>query len=214
MSDNIHLHLPTYASGPAPEAVGRAVILIHGRTQSPADMFAVAKRIDLPEAPYIAVEAAGNSWYPDKFMAPLANNQPHLDFALQRLEWLVVELEGLGVPRSRIVLVGFSQGACLACEYLYRYPQRWGGLIAFTGGLIGPEGLAWESHPKLDSTPILLTNGDNDPWVPLARTQETLATFQAMGAKAELHVYPGREHQVSDAEVDLGRALLQRIFTN
>src|SRR5690606_5709726 len=105
MNDNVHLRLPTHASGPAPEAAGMAVILIHGRTQSPADMFAIAERIDLPDVPYIAIEAAGNSWYPDKFMAPLASNQPHLDFALERLEALVVELEERGIYRERIVLL-------------------------------------------------------------------------------------------------------------
>ncbi|WP_036996905.1 alpha/beta hydrolase [Metapseudomonas resinovorans] len=210
MSENIHLHLPTHASGPAPEVVDSAVILIHGRTQSPADMFVIAGRINLPGVSYTAIEAAGKSWYPDKFMAPLENNQPFLDFALERLESQVVQLEERGIPRSRIVLLGFSQGACLACEYVYRHPQRWGGLIAFTGGLVGPEGTAWDRSRTLDGTPVHLSNGDFDPWVPLQRTKETLEVFQAMGAEAELHVYPGRDHQVNDEEVDLGRALLQR----
>lgn len=213
MNSNLHLSMPTHAAGPAPEAAGTAVILIHGRTQGPADMFAIAERLDLADLPRIAIEAADKSWYPDKFMAPLANNQPQLDHALERLETLVVELEGRGIPRSRIVLLGFSQGACLACEYLYRHPQRWGGLIAYTGGLIGPPEMAWPTSPRLAGTPVLLSNGDQDPWVPLARTEQTLEVLRAMGAETELQVYPGRDHSVCDAEIALGRALLQRFAT-
>lgn len=211
MNDNVHLRLPTHASGPTPEAVGMAVILIHGRTQGPADMFAIAERIDLADVPYIAVEAAGNSWYPDKFMAPLESNQPHLDFALERLEALVVELEGRGIPRESIVLLGFSQGACLACEYLYRHPQRWGGLIAYTGGLIGPQGMSWLTPPNLAGTPVLLGNSDIDTWVPLKRTEETAHVLTRMGAEVSLKVYPGMEHLVNDDEIALGRLILQRV---
>lgn len=210
MNDNVHLHLPTHASGPAPEAVGTAVILIHGRTQNPADMFAIAERIGLPDVPYIAVEAAGNSWYPDKFMAPLENNQPHLDFALERLDALVGELEERGVPRECIVLLGFSQGACLACEYLYRHPQRWGGLIAFTGGLIGPPETQWPIHgDELADVPVLISNGATDPWVPLSRSRETADVFRLMGARVTEHICPPREHGVIDDEIVQARALLR-----
>ncbi len=210
MNDNVHLRLPTHASGPAPEAAGMAVILIHGRTQSPADMFAIAERIDLPDVPYIAIEAAGNSWYPDKFMAPLASNQPHLDFALERLEALVVELEERGIYRERIVLLGFSQGACLACEYMYRHPQRWGGLIAFTGGLIGPPETQWTAHgDELAEVPVLISNGATDPWVPLSRSRETADVFRLMGARVTEHIYPPREHGVIDDEIAQARALLR-----
>ncbi|MGP6110843.1 alpha/beta hydrolase [Pseudomonas aeruginosa] len=210
MNDNVHLRLAIHVSGPAPEVVGMAVILIHGRTQSPADMFAIAERIDLTDVPYIAVEAAGNSWYPDKFMAPLESNQPHLDFALERLEALVVELEGRGIPRERIVLLGFSQGACLACEYLYRHPQRWGGLIAFTGGLIGPPETQWPVHDdELADVPILISNGATDPWVPLSRSRETADVFRLMGARVTEHICPPREHGVIDDEIVQARALLR-----
>ncbi|WPN49678.1 MULTISPECIES: alpha/beta hydrolase [unclassified Pseudomonas] len=210
MSANPHLQYPTLASGPAPEAQGGAAILIHGRTQSPADMLAITARINLPDIPYFAIQAAQHSWYPDKFMAPLENNQPALDFALARLEAAVVELENRGIARSRIVLIGFSQGACLACEYLYRHPHRWGGLIAFTGGLIAPPGTSWLTPDKLAGTPVFFGNSEADPWVPLARTEETAEVFRRMGAEVELQVYNGRGHEVGDEEIALGRDLLQR----
>ena len=210
MSSNPHLHYPSHVSGPAPEAVGHAAILIHGRTQNPADMFAIATRLDLPDLPLLALEAADNCWYPDKFMAPLANNQPHLDYALERLEAAVQELETRGITRSHIVLIGFSQGACLACEYLYRHPQRWGGLLAYTGGLIGPPGMSWLTPNALAGTPVFLGNSEADPWVPLARSEETATVLRRMGAEVQLQVYSGRGHEVSDEEIAVGRALLQR----
>lgn len=213
MTQNIHMSQPLHSLGPAPELQGLAAILIHGRTQSPADMFAIAARLDLPSLPYIALQAAGKSWYPDKFMAPVEANQPNLDFALARIEELVLTLERSGVPRSRIVLIGFSQGACLACEYIYRNPERWGGVVAYTGGLIGPEGMSWLTSKTLDGTPILLGNSDVDQWVPLQRTNETAEVFRSMGALVQLKIYPGMEHVVNDDEIALGRELLKQLLS-
>ncbi|SDB50796.1 phospholipase/carboxylesterase [Pseudomonas sp. NFACC23-1] len=212
MNDNVHLNMPVHASGPAPEDVGTVTLLIHGRTQGPADMFAIAERLALPGMAYQAVEAFEKSWYPDKFMAPLANNQPLLDHAVARIDRLIHDLEARGIPRERIALLGFSQGACLASEYVYRYPQRWGALIAYTGGLIGPEGTQWALNGTLADTPVLLANSDADAWVPLSRTEQTLEVFRAMGAAVQLRVYPGLAHEVNDEEIALGRALLQPLL--
>ncbi|WP_193075998.1 alpha/beta hydrolase [Pseudomonas sp. FME51] len=212
MNDNIHLQCPSHASGPVPEAAATVAILIHGRTQSPADMFAITERLSLSNVSYVALEAYGNSWYPDKFMAPVENNQPYLDHALETIAAAVASLEAKGLDRRHIVLIGFSQGACLACEYLYRNPARWGGLIAYTGGLIGPESLSWRTHCSLEGTPVLLANSDLDTWVPLERTEQTAEVFQRMGAEVQLKVYPGMEHLVNDDEIALGREILQTLI--
>ena len=212
MNDNVHLNIPVHASGPAPEDVGAVTILIHGRTQGPADMFAIAERLDLPGMSYIAVEAFEKSWYPDKFMAPLANNQPLLSHALERIDRLIQNINDRGVPPERIALLGFSQGACLASEYIYRHPQRWGALIAYTGGLIGPDETRWALNGRLADTPVLLANSDADAWVPLSRTEQTLEVFRAMGAAVHLRVYPDMAHEVNDEEIALGRALLQPLL--
>jgi predicted esterase len=121
----------------------------------------------------------------------------------------VRQLEAAGLDRAQIVLLGFSQGACLACEYVYRNPGRWGGLLALTGGLIGPEGMTWPTPARsLSGTPVLMTNGDVDPWVPLARTRVSADVFRAMGAGVAERVYPGRPHEVVEDEVVAVRALL------
>lgn len=201
MIRNAHLDQPVVSLGPAPATAGTATILIHGRTQTPEYMTALADRIRLPEMPYLAPVAAERSWYPNKFMESRESNQPWLDHALERIELLVADLYAAGVERSKINFVGFSQGACLACEYVYRHPARWGSLIAFTGGLIGPVGTMWSTSVSLKGTPVFMGNSDIDPWVPLARMRETADVYRAMGAVVAERVYPNMEHLVNDDEI-------------
>ena len=201
--------LPAVPYGAAPAAASLTVVLMHGRDHSPGDMIAVAERIALPQAAWLALEAPGGSWYPGRFMEPIEANQPHFDMALDRIDRQVRALEALGVARDRMALVGFSQGACVACEYLRRHPGRWGALIAFTGGLPGPQGRAWVDSLGLEGTPVLLSNGDHDEWVPWSRVEETAAVFQGMGADVTLRLYPGRAHLVSDDEIREARTILE-----
>ena len=187
----------------------KAVIALHGRGQPPEFMADLLARIDRPTLRFVAPRAPGDSWYPEKFMAPRESNQPQLDASLAALNAQVVQLEAEGVQREQIVLLGFSQGACLACEYIYCNPGRWGGLLALTGGLIGPDGTGWAaSADTLAGTPMLMTNGDSDPWVPLARTRTSADVFRAMGASVAERVYPSRAHEVNVDEVAAVRMFL------
>ncbi len=196
--------------GADPAGAPLAAVLIHGRGRDAAEMIGLAGRIGLPQIAWRALQGKGGSWYPGKFMDPIEANQPHLDQTLARVEAEVQALEALGVPRRRIALVGFSQGACIACEYVHRHPRRWAALIAFTGGLFGPEGAVWDAPPALGGTPVLLSNGDRDDWVPWPRVEETAAVFQRMGAEVTLKLYPGRDHLVDDGEIDEARTILRR----
>jgi predicted esterase len=199
---------PSVPFGAELDEASAAVILIHGRDRSPGEMIELAKRLDVPGLAWRAPAAAGGSWYPQRFMAPVEANQPQLDEALARIDHEVRLLRAAGFGREQIVLLGFSQGACLAAEYVYRHPARWAGLIAFTGGLIGPEGTAWDRRGRLDETPVLLTAGDPDDWVPWSRMEETAAVFRAMGGRVSLTSYPGRDHLVCDDDIAAGRELL------
>ena len=200
--------------GTDPPGAPLSAVLLHGRDRTPQEMIGVAERIGLPEVAWRALQAPGGSWYPGSFLAPLADNQPHLDQALAQVEAEVRALEANGVPRRRIVLVGFSQGACVACEYVRRHARRWGGLIAFTGGLFGPEGSVWDAPDRLADTPVLLSNSDHDEWVPWPRTEETAAVFRRMGAEVSLRLYRGRDHLVGDDEIDRARTLMRRVPAN
>jgi predicted esterase len=196
--------------GPDPGGAPLSAVLIHGRRRTAEEMIGLAGRIGLPEVAWRALRAPGGSWYPHSFLAPLAANQPQLDHALARVGQEVRALEALGVPHRRIALVGFSQGACVACEYVRRHPERWGGLYAFTGGLFGPDGSAWDAPSLLAGTPVLLSNSDIDEFVPWSRTEATAAAFRKMGAEVILKFCPGREHIVGDAEIEEAKNMMRR----
>jgi predicted esterase len=202
--------MPAIPHGADPGGAPLSAVLIHGRGRTAEEMIGLAERIGLPEIAWRALRAPGGSWYPDSFLAPLDVNLPQLDRSIARVEQEVRALEALGVPRRRIALVGFSQGACVACEYVRRHPRRWGGMVAFTGGLFGPDGSGWDAPPLLDGTPVLLSNSDQDEFVPWTRTHETAAAFRRMGADVTLELYSGRDHVVGDEEIDEARAILRR----
>ena len=204
--------LAPLTAGPDVGEAAAVALLLHGRGGSADDMLALARRLDLPGMAYLALPAPGGSWYPERFMAPLARNQPHLDQALARIESTVRALEARGLPRARIALVGFSQGACLACSYLFRHPTRFGALAALTGGLIGPPETTFSASGSLDGTPTLFATADPDAWVPVERVRQTAELFRAMDAVVDLRVYPGAGHLVSDDAAHATRELLGRLL--
>ena len=199
-------------AGPEVGEAAAVALLLHGRGGSADDMLALARRLELPGMAYLALPAPGGSWYPERFMAPLPSNQPHLDQALARIESTVRAIEARGRARARIALVGFSQGACLACTYLFRHPARWGALAALTGGVIGPPETTFSISSSLEGTPSLFATADPDAWVPLARVRQTAELFRAMNAEVDLRVYPGAGHLVTDDAARATRELLSRLL--
>jgi predicted esterase len=192
------------------------VILLHGRGGSAADILSLMHTLD-PEIAglklaWLAPEAAGRTWYPNSFLAPREANEPYLSSALARVGSLVAQANSEGIPTERIVLGGFSQGACLTSEFVASHPARYAGMIAFTGGLVGPLGSPLAHAGDLAGTPALLLSGDPDPHVPISRVEETAAVLTEMNAKVTLKRYPGRTHRVSQDEAELSRALLQEVF--
>jgi predicted esterase len=172
------------------------------------DMIGLYEALDVPAAAALAPEAAGHTWYPHSFLAPIELNQPQLDSALRRVASIVGNLVGRGIASERIALVGFSQGACLAAEYVARHPRRYGALIALTGGLIGPPGIARSEDGSLHGTPVLLGTGDPDPHVPFRRVQETAEVFKRMGAAVDLRRYEVMAHTINDDELHAARLMI------
>lgn len=204
---NPHLNQPIVRKGQLISGHTPVIIGLHGRTQSPETIVEIFDRLAWPDAALIAPAAAGNTWYPARFMEPLEQNEPWLSHALERVHGLVRGLLEGGLPSEHIFLMGFLQGACLAAEYAMRHTMRYGGLLIFTGGVIGPDGTAWNSAGAFAGTPALLTTGDSDPWVPAGRVHETGELFRQKGAVVTVQEYAGREHLVSDAEIALARGL-------
>jgi len=190
-----------------------AVILIHGRGRPSEEMAGIGEALKLDGVRYFCPEAAGHSWYPGRFLEPLENNQPALDQALGTVGRLVKRLHGEGFPDERIVLGGFSQGACLVAEFLVRRPASYAAALIFTGGLIGPPGTTWQSPDRIPDVPVLLTGSEIDEWVPAWRTRETGAALAALGASVDTVIYPDRPHVVCEDEIGRARALLQRVLS-
>ena len=208
--------MPPVLFGEPLETARAVVILVHGRGQNPAEMERqVVRRLALPDVAYVAPAAAGQSWYPGGFMAPLEVNQPLLDFALARLAALSDDLAARGTPPREQIIVAFSQGACLASEYVYRRRQRLAALCAFTGGLIGPPGIVWDAaHAAFEGMPVLLGGSSEDPWVPAARMLETAAVFQRLGAAVDATIYPSSAHEIKDDQIARARAMLSTILAS
>jgi predicted esterase len=189
-----------------------AVVLLHGRGGSAQDILGLSSAFNLPGVAYFAPQAAGHTWYPLSFLSPREANEPYLSSALAKVESVVNSIEQAGVERSQIVIAGFSQGACLSTEFVASHPARYGGLIAFTGGLIGPPGSLQFAEAatgtELANTPALLCSGDPDPHVPWQRVEESATALRAMGASVTTKRYPGRPHTITAEEVALGRVLL------
>lgn len=194
--------------GAAPGEADAAVILVHGRGGSPESMAEFARVLARPGTAWVAPRAANATWYPDSFLAPLERNQPWLDSALRTLARTADGLREEGLGPERVVLLGFSQGACLATEFLARNARRWGGLVALSGGLIGPPGTPREYGGALEGTPVFLGCGDPDPHVPRDRVEESGRVLDALGAATDVRIYAGLGHAVNADEIEAARALL------
>ena len=205
----LHQGQPLARAGQALDQAQAALILLHGRGATAPSILLLAEELYHPAYAYLAPQAANNTWYPYTFLAPMQQNEPWLSSALARVGELVAEVEAAGVPAERIVLGGFSQGACLASEFMARNARRYGGLLAFSGGLIGPPGTPRTYAGSLDGTPVFLGCSDVDPHIPKARVEETAAVLEALGAQVTMRLYPGMGHTINTSEINHAHILLQ-----
>lgn len=201
--------------GGAPLATARAAaILIHGRGSTALNILGLKGAIDPGEVAFFAPQAAGNTWYPYPFTAPLRLNEPYLGSALQRIDDLVSRIAAEGVPTEHILIAGFSQGACLSLEYVARTQRRLGGVAALSGGLIGPPDLEREATPGAKAgLPVFIGCGDLDDHIGLDAIERSAGFFEAAGAELDLRIYQGMPHMIVQDELDAVRAMLAAITT-
>ena len=209
--DDPHRNQPVSDGGQPLTSAKAAIILLHDRGASAEDILSLAEEFDHPELAYLAPEAAGYTWYPHSFFSPIARNQPWLNSALSFVGRVVEQARAAGVPRNKIALVGFSQGACLATEFVARNASRYGALVAFTGGLIGPPGTIFNYPGDLQGTPCFFGAGEPDPHVPWERVQESASVFSALGGAVNLQRYPGMSHTINQDEIAHANQLLSRL---
>jgi phospholipase/carboxylesterase len=210
-ADDPHRDQPILQRGAALDSAKGAVVLLHGRGASAEDILGLAQDFELPDLAYLAPEAAEHTWYPYSFLSPIEQNQPWLDSALKLVGETVERATTAGIERQKVAIVGFSQGACLATEFVVRNATRYGGLVAFTGGLIGPPGAKFAYSGDLASTLSFLGAGDRDPHVPWKRVEESAAVLSDLGAAVTLRRYPGLPHTINQDEIDHAKIILRRI---
>jgi predicted esterase len=199
--------------GGAPlESARGGLIAIHGRGAGPEDIMALVGEVAPPDITILAPQAAGNTWYPYRFLEPTERNEPYLSSALRVVADLIANLGEHGVPSQRVALLGFSQGACLALEATARNPQRYAGVIGFSGGLIGPPGTSFDFAGTLDGTPVFIGSSDVDPHIPKERVEESAAALDRLGAAVDVRLYPGMGHTVNRDELEAARSILDDAF--
>ncbi len=203
-----HRDQPVRTLGAPLAQAAAAIVLLHGRGASAEDILGLAGEMYDERIAYLAPQAADHRWYPYSFMAPVAENEPWISSALAKVAAVVQLAVDGGVSPEHIFVCGFSQGACLSTEFIARNPARYGGLVAFTGGLIGPAGANLHHAGNLAGMPALFTSGDPDPHVPWSRVLESAKQFTAMGAEVETRRYPGRPHTVLPQEIEAARELI------
>jgi predicted esterase len=187
------------------------VILVHGRGAGPRNILDLVPMLDRPDFSYLAPAAAGGTWYPYSFMAPIARNEPGISSGIAVLHGLIDQVVSRGVPTDRIVLLGFSQGACLAVTAAQRRPSRYGGVVVYSGALIGPPGSVWDEQGTFGGAPVFFGCSDMDAHVPRARVEESAAVLARMGATVTARIYPGMGHLVNDDELAFAQTLLAQV---
>jgi predicted esterase len=203
-----HAGQPVLRSGPSPSDARLVAILLHGRGASAQDILGLADQFSAMGIAYVAPQAAGSTWYPYSFLAPLQQNEPSLGSALRVIGDLVEEFRQQGVPSERLVIMGFSQGACLTLEFAAQHARRYAAVVAFSGGLIGPPGTPRNYRGGFEGTPTFIGCSDIDPHVPLERVRESGVVFRRMGASVDERIYPRMGHTINADELEAVDALL------
>ncbi len=206
-----HADAPLALAGQPLGTAPAVVIMLHGRGATADSILSLAGEFGRPDLTYLAPQATGNTWYPYSFLAPLDQNEPYLSSALAAVATTLTTVQDAGVPQARTVLLGFSQGACLALEFAARHGGRFGALVGLSGGLIGPPGTERDYATDLDGTPVFLGCSDIDAHIPLGRVRETTQALSALGAEVEEAIYPGMGHTVNADEIQHIIALLGQL---
>lgn len=205
-----HAGQPVLHAGAPLETARGAMLLVHGRGASAADIMTVGQELMHPNFAYLAPQAAGNTWYPNAFTAPIESNEPYFSSAIAMLEDLMVKITA-HVPHERVILLGFSQGACLTLEFSARHARRYGGVVGFSGGLIGPDGTPRDYLGGFEGTPVFIGCSDVDPHIAKARVLEAGDVLKRMGAAVTVTLYPNMAHTVNTDEIHSAAQIVEAV---
>jgi predicted esterase len=211
MTKGPHQGQPVRSAGVPLEQAHAALVLIHGRGATADNILTLSPALDIPGFAYLAPQAGGHTWYPQSFLAPIQNNEPGISSGLQAIQDVLARVGAAGVPLERTVLLGFSQGACLALEFAARQARRYGGVVGLSGGLIGPDGTPRNYPGTLEETPIFLGCSDVDPHIPAERVRETADVMRRLNGQVTMRLYPGMGHSINDDEIAAVRKIMAEL---
>lgn len=184
------------------------MVIVHGRGGTNHQALALVDHIETAGFGYLAPQAYGQTWYPNSFMSTFESNEPYLSSALQAIDDVIQQMINSGLPMEQIMLLGFSQGACLSLEYVARNAQRYGGVVGLSGGLMGPEGTPRDYAGSLDGTPVFLGCSDVDAHIPVGRVHESADVLSALGGEVEKRIYPDMGHTINADEFAYVREMM------
>lgn len=206
-----HQEQPVRTAGVPLDQASAAMVMIHGRGATAESILTLAAALDVPGFAYLAPQARDNTWYPQSFLAPIEHNEPGISSGMQAIDDVLARVTRAGIPLERTILLGFSQGACLASEFAARQARRYGGVAALSGGLIGPEGTPRDYRGSLEGTPVFVGCSDVDPHIPADRVRETAAVMRRLGGQVTMRLYPGMGHLVNQDEIAAVRTMMAEL---
>jgi phospholipase/carboxylesterase len=209
---SLHQGQPVLTAGEPLDRARAALVMLHGRGATAQSILTLTSDLAQPGFAYLALQAAGGTWYPDRFLAPIASNEPWLSSALQAVEDLLDGIEAAGIPAERTMLLGFSQGACLALEFTARHARRYGGIAGLSGGLIGPDDAPRDYAGTLSGTPVFLGCSDVDLHIPKERVTHTAQVMKRLGGRVTTRLYPTMDHTINADEIDFVRGMLASLI--
>lgn len=198
------------AGTPLPKAQA-AMVMVHGRGATAESILELARVLPNEGFAFVVPQAENFAWYPNSFLAPIESNEPGISNGLNAIRDVVKEIEDAGIPSNKIMILGFSQGACLALEFIARNARRWGGVVGLSGGLIGPDGTPRNYPGSLDGTPVFLGCSDHDFHIPAKRVEETARVLTDLGGKVTMRLYPGMGHTVNDDEIEFVSSMMRDV---
>jgi phospholipase/carboxylesterase len=203
-----HQNQPVRTTGAPLQQARGAMVMLHGRGATAESILTLSASLDAPDFSYLAPQAGNNSWWPYSFLADIPKNEPGISSAMQAVEAVLERVAAGGVPPERTVLLGFSQGACLAAEFAARHAQRFGGVVSLSGGLIGPDGTPRNYTGSLSGTRVFLGCSDIDAHIPAERVRLTAKVLEQLGGSVDMRLYPGMGHTINDDELDAVRSIM------
>ena len=204
-----HQDQPVRTAGMPLGRARAAMVLLHGRGATAESILSLASELDGPDFAYLAPQAGSNSWWPQSFLAPIASNEPGISSAMTAVDDVLRQTAAAGIPSERTLLLGFSQGACLAAEFAARHACRYGGVAALSGGLIGPDGTPREYAGSLDGTPIFLGCSDMDSHIPAERVRQSAEVMRRLGGEVTMRLYPRLGHEINEDEMAAVQAMVE-----